>query len=105
MAHPRLASARLLLFVAAPEGVLNAGVPVSFFTSHLMKRRSKMRLITDSELANRTDLELAILFQIASEALARTTPGSPERQTVIASLQNIGRARSARHRQCRTPGL
>ena len=64
-----------------------------------------MRPITDSELANRTDFELAILFQIASEALGRTRPGSPERQTVIASLQNIGRARSARHGQCRTPGL
>lgn len=64
-----------------------------------------MRLITDSELANRTDLELAILFQIASEALGRTRPGSPERQTVVASLQNISRARSTRHRQNRTPGL
>jgi hypothetical protein len=85
--------------------VLIEGVPVSFFTSHLMKRRSKMRLITDSELANRTDLELAILFQIASEALGRTRPGSPERQAAIASLQNIGRARSPRHRRCRTPGL
>ena len=33
-----------------------------------------MRPITDSELANRTDFELAILFQIASEALGRTNP-------------------------------
>jgi hypothetical protein len=64
-----------------------------------------MRLITDSELANRTDLELAILFHVASQALGRTRPGSPERQAVIASLQNISRARSVRHKQCREPGL
>ena len=64
-----------------------------------------MRLITDSELASRTDLELALLFHMASQALGRTRPGSPGRQAVIASLQNISRARSVRHRQNRTPGF
>jgi hypothetical protein len=64
-----------------------------------------MRLISETDLASRTDLELAILFHMASQALGRTEPGSPARQAVIASLQNISRARRARHRQCRTPGL
>jgi hypothetical protein len=64
-----------------------------------------VRLITDTDLASRTDVELAILFHMVSQALGRTKPGTPGRQTVIASLQNISQARAARHRQCRVPGL
>jgi len=64
-----------------------------------------MRLITDTDLASRTDVELAVLFHMVSQALGRTRPGTPGRQAVIASLQNISRARSVRHRQCRALGL
>lgn len=64
-----------------------------------------MRVITLTELTNRTDLEIAVLFHMASQALGRTTPGTAGRQAVIASLQNIGQARAVRHRQCTAPGL
>jgi hypothetical protein len=64
-----------------------------------------MRLVTDTELSSRTDVELAVLFHMAAEALGCTASGTPERRTVIASLQNITRARAQRHRQCRVPGF
>jgi hypothetical protein len=64
-----------------------------------------MKLLTDTELARRSDCELAVLFQMAAEALARTAPDSPARRNVIASLQNISRERARRHLQGRTPGL
>jgi hypothetical protein len=64
-----------------------------------------MRLITDTELSSRTDVELAVLFHMVAGALGHTAPGTPGRQAVIASLQNIGRARASRHRQCRVPGI
>ena len=46
-----------------------------------------MRLITNTELSSRTDVELAVLFGIFSNALGQTTPGRPDRRSVIASLQ------------------
>lgn len=64
-----------------------------------------MRVVTPHELANRTDLEIAVLFHMASQALGRTMPGTPARQAVIASLQAISHARANRHRQGRAPGL
>ena len=64
-----------------------------------------MRLITRSELANRTDVEIAVLFGVAAKALGWTQPGTPERARVIASLQNINLARAYRHQQHRVPGL
>lgn len=64
-----------------------------------------MRLITDTELAGRTDVELAVLFQTVSEALPGAAPGTPERRTVITSLQNISRERARRQRQSWPPGL
>lgn len=64
-----------------------------------------MRLITDTELTSRTDAELAVLFQMAAEALAQTKPGSPGRRTVITNLQTISRAQSVRHRQNTVPGF
>lgn len=64
-----------------------------------------MRPITDTDLSGRSDVELAVLFQVVSEALADTAPGTPERRTVIDSLQTISEARSARHRACAVPGL
>jgi hypothetical protein len=38
-------------------------------------------------------VELAVLLHMTSQALGRTSPGAPERQTVLASLQNISKAR------------
>lgn len=64
-----------------------------------------MRLITDTDLSSRSDVELAVLFEMVAEALGRTSPGTPARRTVIASLRNISRARAARHRRCRAPGF
>lgn len=64
-----------------------------------------MRVITDIELTSRTDVELAILFDTVAKALAHTKPGSPERSRVIASLQNISRARAVRHMQSTVPGF
>lgn len=64
-----------------------------------------MRLITDNELAGRTDVELAVLFHMAAEALAAAKPGSAARRSVIASLQNISRERAQRHYRCLAPGF
>jgi hypothetical protein len=64
-----------------------------------------MKLITGTELTRRTDVELAVLFQAVSEALAVTEPDTPARRNAIASLQNISRERARRHRHSRTPGF
>lgn len=64
-----------------------------------------MRLITESELAGRTDVELAVLFQVVSQALGETVPGTPERRAVIESLRNISMARAGRHRRSTVPGF
>ena len=52
-----------------------------------------MRLITETELAGRTDAELALLFQMVSQALTAARPGTPARRAVISSLQNISSVR------------
>jgi hypothetical protein len=64
-----------------------------------------MRVITLNELTGRTDLEIAVLFHVASQALGRTAPGTSARRAVISSLQNISQARAIRHREGRGPGL
>lgn len=64
-----------------------------------------MRVITDNDLAARSDAELAVLFHVVSQALADSEPQTDKRRKVIASLQNISRARAARHYQCTAPGL
>ena len=64
-----------------------------------------MRLITETELSGRTDVELAVLFQVVSQALAAAKPGTPARRNVIASLQNISSVRASRHYRCQVPGL
>lgn len=64
-----------------------------------------MRLITDNELTSRTDVELAVLFHVVSQALGSTKTGTPARRTVIASLQNISQARAARHYRYTAPGI
>ena len=64
-----------------------------------------MHLISKSELAIRSDVELAVLFSVAVQALGWTKPGTPEKDRVIASLQNISRASAYRHKQNRVPGF
>lgn len=64
-----------------------------------------MRLLTETELASRSDAELAVLFQRAAESLGTTKPGTPERQAAIASLQNISRTQAHRQRQSIKPGF
>ncbi len=49
-------------------------------------------LLTIAELQHRTESELRSLFRQASQALARTATGTPERRIGLASLENIARA-------------
>lgn len=64
-----------------------------------------MRVITDNDLATRSDAELAVLFHMVSQVLATTEPQSDRRRRVVASLQNISRAKAVRHKQCTVPGF
>lgn len=50
------------------------------------------RLLTIAELQQRNPSELGALFRQASQALARTATGTPERRNGLASLENIQRA-------------
>ncbi len=50
------------------------------------------RLLTIAELQQRTETELHALFRQASQALARTATGTPERRNGLASIENISRA-------------
>jgi hypothetical protein len=49
-------------------------------------------LLTIAELQHRTESDLRALFRQASQALARTASGTPERRLGLASLENISRA-------------
>ena len=49
-------------------------------------------LLTVAELQHRTESDLRALFRQASQALARTATGTPERRINLASLENIARA-------------
>lgn len=49
-------------------------------------------LLTMAELQHRTESDLRALFRQASQALARTTAGTPERNNSLATLENIARA-------------
>lgn len=50
------------------------------------------KLMTIAELQSRTEAELRALFRQATEALARTATGTPERRNNLATLENISRA-------------
>jgi hypothetical protein len=54
------------------------------------------QIITPSELQHRNDQELSVLFRQVSQDLTRSEPGSPERRTALASLENISRTMAAR---------
>jgi hypothetical protein len=55
-----------------------------------------MKLITASELANKTLSELITLYRMISEELAQAEPCNSERENMIATLANISRAIAAR---------
>ena len=61
-----------------------------------------MKLISNHELQKRSESELSALFCMVSKGLVRTKKGSPERRNALASLENIGRARAVRMRECRS---
>jgi hypothetical protein len=50
------------------------------------------KLMTIAELQSRTEAELRALFRQATQALARTAAGTPERRNNLATLENISRA-------------
>ena len=50
-----------------------------------------MKLISNAELAHKTDAELAGLFGSAVKALPRTARFSPGRRNLLASMENIER--------------
>ena len=54
------------------------------------------KIITCSELRYRTLAELEALFRTLQIELGRTAPGSPERATVLASLDSVRRVMAAR---------
>ena len=49
-------------------------------------------LQTIAELQHRSETELQALFRQASQALARTASGTPERRIGLATLENISQA-------------
>ena len=55
------------------------------------------RIITESELINKTDIELSALFRKVAEEIANSEIGSPERRNALASLDNISRAMRTRY--------
>ena len=55
------------------------------------------RIITESELTNKTDIELSALFCKVSREIENSESGSPERRKSLASLDNINRAMRARY--------
>ena len=54
------------------------------------------KLMTIAELQSRTEAELRALFRQATETLARTATGTPERRNNLATLENISRAIATR---------
>ena len=57
------------------------------------------KIINASDLRNRTDEELGVLFRIVSQKLAQTEVGLDARRNMLASLENISHAISARWAQ------
>lgn len=54
------------------------------------------RIITVSELQNKTSVELSALFRKVSQEVAKSESGSQERLITLASLENISRTMSHR---------
>ena len=58
-------------------------------------KEEPMKIIINHELAGRSESELSVLFHVVSKQLPLTPPCSTERRNVLASLENISRARLA----------
>jgi len=63
------------------------------------------RIITRSELQNKTSIELSGLFQKVSQQLADTKPGSPEQCCALANLDNIKQVQSLSLPRPKSPGF
>jgi hypothetical protein len=59
------------------------------------KRRTAMKIITASELANKTRFELSALYARVREELEQTEPDSDAHACLVTSLENIRRAFTA----------
>jgi len=55
------------------------------------------RIITESELTNKTDIELSALFRKVSREIVNSESDSPKRRKALASLDNINRAMRVRY--------
>jgi len=55
------------------------------------------RIITESELTNKTDIELSALFHKVSRDIENSEIDSPERRNALANLENISRTMRTRH--------
>jgi hypothetical protein len=53
-----------------------------------------MKVITAAELFHKTERELSALFTAATIVLAQTHSGTAERKNVLATLENVERARA-----------
>ena len=56
-----------------------------------------IKLMTRHELAKLNLAQLHQLYQILYKALAKTSPGTPERRNCLASLENLQREINQRH--------
>lgn len=63
----------------------------------LTKEEKMCRIITESELAKKTDIELSALFRKVSREIANSKIGSAERRNALVSLENISRAMRTRY--------
>ena len=65
-----------------------------------------MFLLNDTDLNNRSDTELSVLFHMVAKAVNRTKPGSPAHTMATSNIQKIMRARTqARNSAYRAYGL
>lgn len=83
--------------------IMGAGRKVLVVWTKLKMRRNKMNILSVEQCAIKTDAELALLFQAATNALASEEIGSPNRQKIIGVLRNIHAARRVKHHAVRRP--
>ncbi len=51
-----------------------------------------MHQLTNIDLGRRSEIELHVLFGMVTQAIARTEPGSPERQVAWTNVETVRRA-------------
>ncbi len=69
-----------------------AGKALMFGASQTKGGENMSRIITASELQNRSLTELQALYRTVQQELAASAPGSAARRNALASLENISRA-------------